>query len=291
MFKPPITIVKNSEVVDQESICMLGYGPAGAGKTFFAGTAGERAIIIDIGKGTTTLRSPEFKAKVGTNPTIVQLNESAYMPIDKITSDNNTLDILTDTIDFLLEKHLDDFDTMIVDEATALRRMAMQKGMVVGAELRGGKAVSTFKRWNIELADPTDYFIEMEMTEQIISTYVEKFKSIQKHLIIMAHERHTYGKAPKLGEAQPLIKLGPGFTGKTHPDDIEQYFDLVWHFEVVGGGNNKVYRIRTSGDEILKAKTRYGGIFNELESNLTWPEVVRRITEKQFAVAKDRSKK
>jgi hypothetical protein len=81
-----------------------------------------------------------------------------------------------------------------------------------------------------------------------------------------------------MGDAPELIKVTPAFTGvDKNPDLIGQYFDNVWHTEVVGGGSQRVYRITTQGHERLTAKTRMAGVFNVLETNLTWLNALERI--------------
>jgi len=59
----------------------------------------------------------------------------------------------------------------------------------------------------------------------------------------------------------------PGFRGKTFPDDISMYFDLIWHMEAVGSGDNIVYRARTAGGEDITARTNFGGLFPTIIKN------------------------
>lgn len=260
-------IRKLSEVPPDKTITMLLYGITGAGKTFFCGTAGPRTLFINIGHGLTTLQSPAFLEKHPYDPWFVNV------PIDV-----DQMDYVTGTIDYAVKNKRGDFDTIVIDDCSALGRIAMQKAIEVNEDLQKTKTNQQAKaHGGLISPNVADYGEEINVLTWFLSTYTEMAKIHEYHFICTAHERQVFGKAPKIGDARPLTKIRPGFTGETFPDKIPAFFDEVWQFEVVGSGEKKKFRQRTVGNELINAKSRHGGIFKEIEEGLTFPEVVKRI--------------
>lgn len=282
---PQFQFLKNTVKGPGETF--LFYGAAGTGKTRLAGTAGDRTLFINNGNGMSTLQSPAFMRDIGSNPIVVTLNEK----IGK----RGTVDIaevhdaICDTIDFALEKFPDRFDAIIIDDVTQLRRGAMNKGLEINFETKK----STTKRdivdkYDVVAPTPNDYQMEMAIIEQFVANYVAIAKQSGKYLIMNAHERITFGKAEKYGDEPPLLKIGPGFTGRTFPDAIPSYFDNVWRMEVVGGGSNRQWRATTQGTEKMTAKTRLDGIFNVVEVNPNLSDIFNRVVTTMTALPKRR---
>lgn len=243
----------NDKPASEESTTLLLYGNSGTGKTFFIGSAGNRTLIISPSNGLSTLQSKLFTRDIGSNPIIEVIDEEPLPP--KATA----FDKYSDVIDLYLEKHLDEFDTIIVDDATALRRVALTKGLELNSKLGRSKTLGQSK----EVIVPTvqDYGIEMNLVEQFCRHYTALCKNVKKNFVLTAHERQIYEKAEKIGELDILKKILPGFTGKTFPDDITGLFDCTWHTEIRGAGDRTYYQIRTQGDSQVVAKTRWGGLF------------------------------
>ena len=120
---------KASEIFVDTPISAMIYGQKGCGKTWFAGTAGDRNLFITVGNslsGLKTLRSPLFKEKVGADPWVVELHEE--LDATRMPKKATLLDQVCDTIDEWLAERSDDFDTVTVDDATNTRRAALYKG-------------------------------------------------------------------------------------------------------------------------------------------------------------------
>lgn len=234
-------------------VTLLLYGNSGTGKTFFIGSAGDRTLIISPSNGLSTLKSLLFKSSIKANPIIEEINEEPMPDMAK------AFDQYSDIIDLYLEKHSDEIDTIIVDDATALRRTAMNKGLELNQKL----GLSKTKGKSKEVIVPTvqDYGIEMNLMEQFVRHYTAECKRVNKHFILTAHERLLFEKGEALGDIPILRKISPGFTGRTFPDDITGLFDLTWHTEVKGSGDRVWYQIRTAPDNITVAKNRWGGLF------------------------------
>lgn len=270
----PIKIKEDSfqrlETLPQErSINILAYGPAGSGKTNFCGSAGSRSLYIDCGTSQETLKSPYFKQKYKANPIIVSILEKLDA---KGFPESDAFDLLCDTIDFGLNKFKDDIDTVCVDDMTSIRRFAMNKAMSINAgRFKGESALSISQKYGVFLPGVADFGVEMSIIQFFFGTYVPLLKSLDKNLIITAHERLITKKAtnnqgnPIIGAEPVLLDIRPGFTGEKFPDQVTGYFDNVWYFKVTGSHPAVNFVCQTVGSESLTAKTRHGGIFNATE--------------------------
>lgn len=253
-----------------ECITGIYYGPSGIGKTIFCGTAGDRALFVNIGNGIESLQSKWFKSYCpNSNPIVETITE------DRVPTIAKGFDAVCDIIDEYLEKKSGEFDTIIVDDATALRRMAMNKGLEINLQL--GRTKGTTKKLDIVIPTVQDYGVEMNLIEQFIGTYTTIAREKGKHFIMTAHDRITYKKGPNIGDIPTIHKISPGFTGQTFPDQVTGMFDLVWRGEAVGSGNNTLYRARTQGDESLVAKTRYAGLFPTLYPNPKFLDIIEAV--------------
>lgn len=274
-FKPDIQ--KLSALPFHESLTMLIYGPSGSGKTYFAGTAGPRSVILNAGAGLTTLVSPAFRTKFPYDPYIINIPLVAQ-----------PYDYLIDSVNWAVQNLRAEFDVMVFDEFTAIRRMAMRKALQINADLNKSDTESKMKK-NRGVMSPmiADYGEEMNVIAHCLDNITQLAKANNFHLLCLAHERITMGKAPSIGAPRPEVKVRPGFTGETFPDAVPGYFDAVWRLEVLGKGANKVRRFTTDGNEKVQAKTRHGGVFSEFENNLTFPDVVQRIKSHKYIVNPD----
>ncbi len=248
------------------------YGQSKTGKTYYAGTAGPRTLFINIGDGIETLMAPAFTLRYPDSKNMIMVDIRENNP----KGSAEAFDMVCDAVDYALDKFPDKFDNIILDEATALRRYALNKAVELNTSERKnavrGKRTEEFLKTDIG-----DYGMEMSMIEWFLGTYTPKFKEANKNFLMLAHERQIYNKPANIGGEATLKKVMPGFTGKTFPDTVPAYFDDVWHAEQVGGGNNVVYRIRTAGDESEVGGSRHGGIFAVVETNPNFQSFLARI--------------
>jgi hypothetical protein len=254
-----------SELVRGTSLVGLVYGGAGSGKTEFCGTAGSRSLFINIGKGIETLHSPGFKSRNPDSDPIIETIFEEYLP-EKAEGHNK----LTDLLDLYLDpKHpmFNEFDTVIIDDATALKRMARNLALEINRDLNKSQSLEQSKKHRQVVTAVQDFGEEMNIVNKFIVDYSGICKSYNKHFIVTAHERLTFkqpvnsqGKAI-FGASRVLDNTRPGFTGETFPDDIQGEFDFVWHMETQGGADRIFHFARTKGDSQLAAKTRWDGLF------------------------------
>ena len=237
-------IVRLETIPKGEVVTVLGYGPAGSGKSFFASTAGDRMLFINNGAGLETLQGKKINPLVATILT------------DDIQEKAKIFDEIKNIIDSALDKFPADFDTIVIDDGTAFKRSAMHKALEITQSSRNTKSLATSRTYDTLIPDVNDFGAEMALTEGFISQTCAICKAEKKNFILLAHERLTFNKT-KLGEPLNLIKQTPFFTGvDKSPDYITGQFDWVLHFETVGGGDRVLYRVRTAGDSILTAKVR-----------------------------------
>lgn len=246
-----------NEVPSQDNaVTLLLYGNSGTGKTFFIGSAGDRSLVITPRHGFATLQSKKFKDTYKVNPFI----EVIDFP-DKSSSE--TYDRYCDIIDTYLEKHLDEIDTIVVDDATSFRRAAMDKGLELGGKFNTSKTKSKMDAIKTDLVVPAvqDFGMEMKLVEKFVRGTADLCKQHGKNFIMTAHERNVFEKGPNIGDMPTLRKVSPGFTGQTFPDEITGLFDLTWHTSTQGSGDRIFYQIQTQPDSVVIAKTRWGGLF------------------------------
>ena len=264
--------MKLSDMPLGSSVIQLFYGGSGVGKTNYCGTAGSRALIINIGGGLATLQSPYFrKLNPNYDPFVETIIEEA------IPDNARAFDDVCTIIDKYLKEKNAEFDTLIIDDITALRRFAMNKGLELNQKLNKSKSLATSKLHDAPQIAIQDYAAEMSLVEQFVIEYIGICRRENKHLIMTAHERITFNPPSNLGGEPTISTIKPGFTGRTFPDAVTGHFDLVWHGEKLGGGEQIKYRARTVGDSALTAHTKWRGLFPTIYENPNFLDVISKI--------------
>lgn len=266
-----------SEMETTASISMLLYGASKAGKTWFIGTAGSRTLIINTGLGLMTLKSPGFTKKYpGVDPIVETIIE------DAIPDNAKGFDELCDVLDKYLNPgspFFNEFDTVVIDDATQLRRLAMNKSLEINGKEEKSQSLVKSKKYGMQIKAVQDYGGEMDLIDQILLDHIGICRKHGKHFIVTAHERIQYNKPSGIGAIPTVAKIRPGFTGSTFPDAVTGHFDLVWYLEKMGSGERTMYKCRTSGNSSLIAGGRCAGVFEEFIDTPSFPEVLRRIKE------------
>lgn len=263
-----------------DSEITLLYGPAGSGKTFFCGTAGPRTFFINIGDGIQTLQSPLHRKLYPDAKGITIHTIHEEVDANGIVKVAKAFDEVCDVVDFVIDTPdmRERFDTIVIDDASSLRRSAMNKALEVNLKTGLSTTKTKAERFNVVQPEMQDYQREMSIIEQMIAGTTAKCKANGMHMIITGHVRQTFKKGEKMGDSPILMRTSPAFTGvDKNPDQITQYFDNVWYTEAISGGTSRTYRIVTQGHEQLAAKTRWAGVFDVVETNLTWLKALERI--------------
>lgn len=274
---PKVTFVRLSEMPKVNEVNVLYYGGSGTGKTWFLGTAGSRTLFIDTGDGTAVLKSKLFKEKVGADLIVASIREKVG-PRGHVEIAEG-FDLVCDVIDHALTTFPGDFDTIACDDLTALRKLAMNKGLEVNQATGKSKTKQTVaNRFDLIIPAVQDYGIEMNLIEQFLSNYITIIRNAGKNFIVAAHQRYTFESKKGIGEAPVIKEIRPALTGAQFPDTVTAMFDNVWHAERVGGGDKgTVYRAVIHGDEQTVAKTRHAGVFGTVEVNPNFTSMLARI--------------
>lgn len=272
----PHNFTRLADIPSADSIIIMGYGPSGSGKTWFAGTTGSRTLFVNNGNGLATIRSKLFKEKYpNTNPIV--FTPEVPILVDPLKSINS----LRDGINKALDDFGNDIDTIVIDDSTQVRNSVMHEALKFNQDTNKSQTLATLvsKKYKFPIPAVQDYGTEMEFIEGWMNELVNEIcRKEKKHLIVLAHERLTFKKAPSIGDQPILVRTTPSFTGvDKNPDYIAGLFDNVWHFETKGSGDRVFYNIRTEGGDELTAKTREAGLFDVIEKKLDFPEVVKRI--------------
>ena len=263
------------EAASSSAITMFGYGASGTGKTFFAGTIGPEGLIISVGDGHNTLASPTFQNIVKAPPKLIKVKET-YNKETGIFDSAQAFDEVSDIMDWAIDSGK--FKTICIDEMTALQKVARNKALEVNLATGKSKSLETAKRSGYLSALIQDFGAEMSMIEQFIATYVSNCSVKQINLILLGHERYVFKKlGDKIGDQEVLDKVRLGITGKTFPDTIPNYFDLVWRFEVLDANPKPIFRARTVGNDSLTAKTRWGGLFEQYVKSPNFLEIEAKV--------------
>jgi hypothetical protein len=247
---------------------LLLYGSSKTGKTYFAGTAGPRTLFLNLGEGLETLKSPAFTSKYPDSQKMIVIDVREH----GVKGVSEAYEYINDALDYALKTFPDQFDTVVLDEATAYRKFAMNRAMDLNTGTRTTVRVSRSE--SFVKPDVGDYGLEMQMVEWFLGTYIPIFKEANKNFLMLAHERQVFAKPPKIGDEPVLKRILPGFTGKTFPDAVPQFFDDVWRSEVI---NSRIYRVRTAGTEMEIGGTRHGGIFAPVEIDPNYIKMLDRI--------------
>lgn len=269
----PVKFEYLNEIPAHESITILYYGGSGTGKTVFVGSAGSRTLIVNIGNGLLTIQSPWAAEKFYKDgfPIVTTIREKTDRATGLFLA-ADAFDQVKAAIEWAMDHFPERFDTIAVDDASQLRAFAMNKGLELNDDFDRSKTLAKGKLKKGYILAVQDYGAEMGLVEKFVAETVSFCKNERKHFILTAHERVTFKKIQDntgkvIGEEEHKIR--PGFTGKTFPDDIPQYFDLVWRAEANRSQNTTVYRAYTEDAMKIKAKTRYPGVFKPLE---IWPD-------------------
>lgn len=270
---PKYTITNGQDLIPRESITALIYGDSGTGKTQFAGTfgsvendkyiAGDRTLYLNIGAGINTLYAPKFTSMYG-KWNGLRITELENM--ENIVGSDKKFDYLTDLLDAVDPST---YDTIVLDDSTALREMAANKALVINGETGKSQSITQAKKYQMPYSVVQDMGQEMDIMKWFFSTCTQAAKANNKNLIVLAHTRREYGKVPSVGQPAPIISIKPGFTGKDNK--LSATFDYVWYFTFEAGK----YVAKTVGDDLIEAKTRDGGIFPQKFYNPNYPIIKR----------------
>jgi hypothetical protein len=205
----------------------LVYGDSGVGKTVLASTLGERVLLVDAVDGwVSLLNHPSLMAKI---------TRVKYEGLSQ-------LDLMANAV---LEGKLSEYDTIVIDEASAVATFDLDTVL----------AARSKKDINKDPNVPTqpDFFAN---TERCRRTF-QKIVKLPINVVFVAHVRED--KDERTG----VVTKRPQFTPKLRTT-IEQSMHLVAYMTAVeqkdGEETKYVRRIQTMPSRGISAKSRIGGL-------------------------------
>ncbi len=265
---------------------VLSYGGMGSGKTFAAGTMPGRVYFLAIGGANEfkTLLSPDFRGKHPEKDGLFTFDAVKEKLGKRGTfTESFGYDAACDALDEALNLDLSGdmpFDSLVVDGATGLRGVAMNKSMEITYTTAKSSDKTSMKKYRdhgIAIPQDNDWYGE----QSLIWKFVNWCFSLDKHFNLITHEWREV-KKNRADRSETLVSLKPAFTGKQR-DDIPTLFDNVWHFEVHGGERSRYYEAQTQRDDIVEARTRFGGVVDTMYRNVDYAETIKKF--QQAAVA------
>jgi hypothetical protein len=226
-----------------------------------------------------TLMSPDFKNK---HPDVgeiyydfVEADTDAHGRFTEATAFDRACDFLDEAIEMDRKGDIH-FDSIIVDNATQLREVAMDKAIEVNYAISGGKERTSLKRLRdsgILIPHDNDWGSEQSLMRQLVNFCT----GLDKHFCLITHVWEET-KTDRETRTTTLLSRRPLFTGKQR-DLIPNDFDNVWYFRAVGGKKATVYEALTQGDEITMARTRFGGVVPHVIRDPNVAEIIEQFKE------------
>lgn len=240
-----------------EGWALLLYGKFGSGKTWFCGTA-QDSLYINTGMGDDTIKSPLFLSKYPN----IRRKEKKIVHSNKKLAFDQVCDVVQTVIDS--EELQNEINTIIIDDATSLRSMAMKHGLK-----EGGHDIRKFKD-----LDMRDRGREMNRVTWFFEEHIPLLKSLGINFILTAHEARIFGQSSKMGEERPLKEIRPGFGGEKFQDAVPSKFDEIWYIELKEGRNGSYPQIKTGGGGVEVTRTRRAGVFPNYIQNKDFEQLL-----------------
>jgi len=249
------------KIIEEREKFLL-YGEPGMGKTFAALTLPPPILFIAVGGANEakTYYSKHFQQKYGEKEIFLAVASESLGPMGRVETPEGF-----DNVCILLDEALDadaqglqQFESIIIDNATVLSEYAMYKAVYI--DYRGKKPgkqdEATYSKYmNEGLLFPFDS--DWGGTQSLMSKFVSWLFRIDKNIALVAHE-YKETAANRAKQRSDVIGLKPQFIGKER-DRVANMFDNVWNFS--RNGQQYVARTEPLGqDPRIIAKTRIGGI-------------------------------
>ena len=265
-------MTKLSETSAGDVFIGMVYGDPGTGKSeFLASVNTDRALFITDLNGIRTVKNqrvrklyPNFDPFVE----VIQPDSSVVNP--------QAFNKMKDALDYWFDKRKDDFDWILHDDMTSLRRNAMYEAVKInGATSKSQTGVRAKAMHEALLPTEADFGTEMNLVESYIKDLTAACRFYGKNLVVAAHEKQLIVK-DRVTKEETLRGVAPLFTGRAAPKNITGDFDFVFRLTRVGKGTNVIVNFQCHPDDVVAAKDR-DSVFQTFENNLTIQKVMSRI--------------
>lgn len=254
------------------------YGDGGTGKTFSALTLPPPIYVVVFGgeNELKTMRSPDYRNKYPEMEGQIyfdcvqeQLGEMGHF-VSATAYDQACL-LIDEALRQSEAGDLPEFQSIVIDSATGLRRYAMNKAMEVNytrTSTKGKTALDRLRDQNIIIPGDNDYMSEMSLTSQFMDWVFD----LPYHVCVTTHvwldkEFNRKTRETTIRSRKPL------FTGNLR-EYVPTKFDNVWYFDAVASGKSVINRAQTVGDDQTFAKTRMGGILGQKIQDVNFRDVI-----------------
>lgn len=271
----------DASVVGQHEKIIL-YGLGGSGKTFTAGTMPGNVYFIVFGgpNEIKTLMSADFRkkhphkeGKLFFDYAVEEVGSRGHFKT--ATAFDQACDLLDEALE--LERKGDfQFDSVVIDSATGLRRYGMNKAMSVNygiAKSKDKTALARLRENNIIIPGDNDWMSEMSLTSQ----FMDWVFRLEKHVCVCTHEYQSKKKDRASGDVTVESRM-PLFTGNNR-ESIPTMFDNVWWVSPKETGRGIIAQVHTVATANTYGKTRMGGVLPPIIRDPNLEEIINAMKE------------
>ncbi len=225
---------------------ILVYGRSGSGKTFGAGTF-PRPVFMDFDKGIATLRNPNFVSKYGVRDIIYEQFTEKSIAKGGVVSVHNAFDDAYTFYQMMMKPDkVDTFDTWVIDTATSLSEIALNKALIFMGGQKLSNTHATAMAQGVVVPKIQDFGAERSLIEQFVAMVLGS----KKHVVLLCHEKELY-------EGDVVVGRVPLLTGKG-VEAICSQFDEVYNLQPQRRGPDIVRSLVTEQVGRNMAKSRLG---------------------------------
>lgn len=227
---------------------VLVYGPPGSGKTVFAHTFPRtRTLDFDNGMGSVAWAIREGIIDKDLKDVVYETIHEKHLDKGVVTR-ASALDWATDTLDKWLEDR-DEWDTLIVDSATALNEAVINKGLEANAKLRLSKSKDEAKSLGFRVMKMQDWGAGMNLFSQFIEWI--RADLWDKNIVLVCHEYQN------TNDSGSLIAIEPALIGQLR-QRVAKDFSEVYYAEVTGTKAEPKFQLMTRQASRYVCKSRLG---------------------------------
>lgn len=227
---------------------VLVYGPPGSGKTVFAHSF-PRTRTLDLDNGMGSVAWAIREGVIDKKLEDVVYETIRERDLDRgVVQSATALDWATDTLDTWLEDR-DEWDTLVIDSATALNEMVINKGLEANAKLGISKSNAQAKSMGIRVMKFQDWGAGMNLFTQFTEWIRSELHN--KNIVMVCHEYE------KTNDSGAVVSVEPALIGQLR-QRVAKDFGEVYYAEVTGTKAAPKFQLMTKQANRYVCKSRLG---------------------------------